>query len=377
VPTLAPDAFLRLPAAKRRAAAVVVLAGDEAFFKEEALAALEASLEGAERVERRCQSGARAATQDLAPILDELRTGSLFAAAKVLVVRDAEALVQGAPEAVLGHAKGGRAGGAPGTTLVLDVGGLDKRTRVAKELDAAALVVDCKRLYADPPPWVRAAGPGDSPLVQWALARARAAGLSARPETAHALVQVTGNDLHEIAATIEKARLSGASELGEAEVEALAGRTRREDAFALADAVGRRDLARALALLARLFERGIADRKGGVIGDPGAVGAIVFGRLYAKLGEVRRALAHLERGGARSREAVAQALGIAPFLADRALADAERWRAADLRAAWRALLDADLGLKGALPSGGPRAALERLLVALLHREGATATIPRT
>jgi len=375
VPTLAPDAFLRLPAAKKAEAAVVVLSGDEPFFKDEALAALEEALGRPEKVEKRPPGGARAG-QDLSGILDELRTGSLFSAAKLLFVRDAEALVTQAAEAVVGHAKRGARGGAAGTTLILEVGSLDKRTKAAKELEAAALVVDCKRLYAEPPPWARNASPYDTPLVQWAVARARAAGLEARPDVAHALVQVTGNDLHEIAATIDKIRLSGAKALGAAEVEALAGKTRKDDAFALAEAVGRRDLPRALSVSARLFERGMVDKKGARIGDAGAIGIIAFGRIYAKLQEIRRTVAHLAGGGSKQKEVVAPALGIAPFLVDRALQDAERWRDLDVGPAWRALLDADLGLKGALPAGGPRAAIERLCVTLLQPPGGAATIPR-
>ncbi|HVY61471.1 MAG TPA: hypothetical protein VHF22_07445, partial [Planctomycetota bacterium] len=118
-------------------------------------------------------------------------------------------------------------------------------------------------------------------------------------------------------------------------------------------------------------------RRGGRISDAGAIGLIVFTRLHAKVGEIRRTAAYLARGGQRSRDAVAEALGIPPFLAERALAEAERFRGADLGSLYRALLDADLAVKGAVPAGGPRAALERLVLALLNRPGTPAKIGAT
>jgi DNA polymerase-3 subunit delta len=363
-------AFLKLPPSKQ-AGPVVVLAGDEPFFKEEALRALEKALGSPEKHERRISGGRKEI--DIAPILDELHTGSLFSPVKLVIVRDAEAFAAAAGEAILAHAR--RAGAR--TTLVLDVGSLDKRTKAGKELDKAALVVDCKRLYSDPPPWAKNAAPHETPLVDWTVKRARAAGIAARPEVAHHLTQVTGNDLHEIAATLEKVSLSGAKELTPEHVEDLAGRTRRDDAFAVADAIGKRDAPRALAVLARLFERGLEDRRGGRISDAGAIGLIVFSRIHAKIGEIRRTVAYLARGGQRSRDAVAEALGIPPFLAERALAEAERFRGADVGALYRALLDADLGVKGAVPAGGARAALERLVLSLLNRPGAPAKIAAT
>src|SRR5207244_5451181 len=105
--------------------------------------------------------------------------------------------------------------------------------------------------------------------------------------------------------TLDKIGLSGSKELTPEHIEALAGRTRRDDAFAVADGFGKRDIGKVLEVLSRVFERGLEDRKGGTITDGGAVGLIVFGRIYSKLGEIRRTLAYLDGGGQRSRDAVA------------------------------------------------------------------------
>jgi hypothetical protein len=114
--------------------------------------------------------------------------------------------------------------------------------------------------------------------------------------------------------------------------------------------------------LSRVFRSGLEDKKGGVIGDRGTIALIVFGRIYAKLDEIRRTRAHLARGGARTRDALAEAAGVPAFLADRAFAEADRFARMDLERAWEHLLEAELAVKGEPP--GPEAALERLAVRL-------------
>jgi DNA polymerase-3 subunit delta len=356
--------FQVLPPAKKLERPLVLLVGEERFFKEEAIGEIEAALgPGAERVERR--AAARGGAAESAAALDEVRTPSLFAAKKLVLVRDAQHLVADQAAALA------EIGARPfrGTVLVLDAAGLDRRTRAAKEVEKAALVIEAKPLFAEPPPWARGGRPWDSPLVDWIVRRARRRGRQLSPENAYRLSQLTGNDLFEIAATLEKLDLllGERAVATEADVEAIAGRSRRDDAFAVADAVGRRDAAAALAILDRVFRTGLEDRKGGVIGDAGTIALIVFGRIYAKISEIRKTRAHLGRGGGRSRDAVAAALGIPTFLADRAVADAERFAGADLERAYRDLLEADLAAKGAGPA--PRPALERLVVRLCVSRG--------
>lgn len=373
--------FRALPPA-RKAAPVILLVGEERFFKEEAIREVEAALGGgADRVEMR--AAARGGPEPAA-ILDELRTGSLFAARKLVIVRDAEHLIAAVPDPIAEYAACAAAGRAPASAvLVLDANAVDRRLKAVKEIEKSALVVEAKPLFSEPPPWARGGRPWDSPLVDWVVARARERGKRLRPEDAYRLTRLTGNDLFEIAATLEKLDLllgkeevaggagpreGGAATITEADLDAVAGRSRRDDAFVVADAIGKRDLAAALAAIDRLFRAGLEDRRGGgVITDEGTIGLIVMSRIYAKLDEIRRTRVHLAAGGPRSRDAVAAAVGVPGFLAERAIAEADRFAGMDAAAIWRELLLAELAVKGEPP--GPRAALERLAIRLCGREG--------
>jgi DNA polymerase-3 subunit delta len=350
--------FRALPPAKK-AAPLVLLTGEERFFREEALREIEAAF-GArtERVEFR--AAARGGPEP-ATILDELRTPSLFGARRLVVVRDAEPFIAAAWAAIIATVGAARAFGGG---LVLDAPALDRRTKAAKEVEKAALVVEAKPLYAEPPPWARSSRPWDSPLVAWVVRRASERGRRMRPELAYALTRITGSDLFEIAATLEKLDLliGERRDVAEADIEAVAGRTRRDDAGAVADAIARRDAGAAIAALARVFRAGLEDRRGVVIADRGTIGLIVFGRIYARLSDIRRTRAYLDAGGGRSRDAVAGALGIPPFLAERAVAEAERFAGADFHAIWRELAVAEMAVKGEAP--GAEAGLERLAARL-------------
>jgi DNA polymerase-3 subunit delta len=350
--------FHHLPPAKKLAPLVLLL-GDERFFREEAIREIAAALgPGVERAELRAAARGGA---DVAVLLDEARTRSLFAQKKLVVVREAQHLIADRAAALAEIA----AHAAPGVVLVLDASGLDRRTKAAKEVEKAALLVEAKPLFAEPPPWQKGGRPWDSPLVDWVVRRARERGKTLSSENAYHLTQVTGNDLFEIAATLEKLELllgaEGRAGVSEADIEAIAGHSRRDDAFAVADAIGRRKLDDALAALDRVFRRGVEDRKGGVITDAGTIALFVFARVYAKLDEIRRALPFVADGAVR-KEALVEALGVPAFLVDRLLGEARRFRDVDMRRAFRDLLAADLAVKGEPP--GPRRALERLAVRL-------------
>jgi DNA polymerase-3 subunit delta len=351
------EEFRALPAAQK-AAPLVLLTGEERFFREEAIREVEAALgPGVDRVELR--AAARGGPEPAA-ILDELRAFSLFAPRRLVIVRDAEPFIAAAGTEIVAAALAakGRA------TLVLDAPALDRRKKAAKEVEKASLFIEARPLFAEPPPWARAPRPWDSPLVDWVVRRAAERGKKLAPPLAWALTRITGTDLFEIAATLEKLDLflGERAAVTEADIEAVAGHTRRDDAGAVADAIARRDVAAALAALGRAFRSGLEDRSGGVITDRGSVALVVFNRIYSRLEDIRRARAHLDRGGGSGRDAVAAALGIPPFFAQRVVAEAERFAGADFGRIWRELLRADLAVKGEAP--GPEAGLERLAVRL-------------
>ncbi|MFC1705363.1 DNA polymerase III subunit delta [Planctomycetota bacterium] len=346
------DAFLRL-SPKKTSVPVVVVEGEEDFFKEEAIRAVYAAMPGAERL--KVQGDAR--DMDPARVLDELRTSSLFSSTKIVVVREAQPFVQSVGEAVASFAEAAFAG----RTLILDLKKLDRRTRLAKRVKNAGHIVECKRLFAEVAPWH--SGPAwDTELARWVVKRLGERGKAIGTEEAYHLTLITGSGLFEIDATVEKLSLllGGRDRVTDGDIEAVAGHTCRNSTFAVAEAIADRDSLRALQLLHTAFRVGMTTGKG-VITDASGVAIVCLGSIHRKLDELRRVRHHLERDGSTDTRTLATAVGIAPFAARRAIRQARAFQTVDLEGCYRALLRCDLGIKGR--AGGP-AALERLVVEL-------------
>ncbi len=364
------DAFRRLPAARKLAAPIVALVGDERFFRAEAVDELKAAAaggaaagaSGANVVEIEGSPGPRKVA-DLGAALDELATPSLFGGQRLVVVREADAFVAAHRERLEAYIHAP----APRATLVLDLDALAKNLRLTKAIEAKGLLVECRRLYETPPPWGPPRAPWESELVDWTVRRAAERGKRLGREDAYRLVSLAGNDLFEIASTVEKLALAAGErpDIPPDEVERLTARARRDDVFTLADAVGRRDLAKALAALDSLLTWGYVDRDGGVLRDEGRIAAIVLGRLRRKLEEIERGIAFVEAGGRGDDRALAAAAGAHPAFARRLADEVRTFRAEDLEACLGAIAEADLALKGVTAQRFPaRLALERALVRL-------------
>ncbi|MGD0499139.1 MAG: DNA polymerase III subunit delta [Bryobacteraceae bacterium] len=197
----------------------------------------------------------------LAEVLDDARSLSLFAAERLIWALNAEAaLPRGRPddEAEGAAGKGGPSPLAayaknptPGVTLVFeaarfDFEGDDKRKleRVRTFYEAVPEVVELRR-YSDP----EARAEAD--------ALARRAGLRLDPAAFDLLVEALGADISRIAVEVEKLSLFAPGRAISAEdIAALAPEARATTIFALVNALGRRDRARALEILDTLTREG-------------------------------------------------------------------------------------------------------------------------
>jgi len=130
----------------------------------------------------------------------------------------------------------------PGTVLVLVADDLKADAPLAKAVAKAGQVLAFSVPKRNLPSWV---------AEQFELAGARA-----EPGACAALVQLVGDDLHQLAAEVDKLATWAAGEpIGEAEVEALAAGFAETPTFTLTDAWGRRELGRALEATETIFER--------------------------------------------------------------------------------------------------------------------------
>ena len=185
-------------------------------------------------------------------------------------------------------------------------------------------------------------------------AQLRERGVAVSPGFAHGLIELVGDDMHELACEIDKlATWAGGEKIGDKDLELLVCPRGEVAPFGLTDAWGRRDASGALAAYELLLERASESRQ--------ALLTRLAALLSAHIGKVQ-ACRRLSQQGLGPREAAAQ-LGMHPYAAEKAFAQARNFSEAELRRATVRLAALDLALKGGsrLPS---ELEFERALIAL-------------
>ncbi len=198
-------------------------------------------------------------------------------------------------------------------------------------------------------------------LAQWVAERFSQLGVRAEADACAALVHLVGEDLHALAAEIEKVATWAAGEpVGEREIEDLVAATAEMPTFALTDAWARRDTAAALAASETILERESRPRRDTV---PRLAAA-----LAGHTARMRR-LKRLAAEGVRPREAAGK-LRMHPFYAEKVARQAEGFSEEDLRDATVRLAALDLALKGDSRLA-PDLELQRALIDLSGEPGAS------
>lgn len=271
------------------------------------------------------------------PVLEAAQTLPVLASHRVVVVWGVEAWKR----ADLAHLERYLKDPVPTTCLVLVAPGLDPRKHPLPE-------------------WVQARGwlvwlptPREEDLPAFLQARVhRRFQRRLDPEAAALLVAAVGTDLEHLDRELEKMVLHAgeAPVLDRATAEAVLTGARTPSVFEWVAAVGLREPARALALLARVLE--------------GTSPLEALGTLLWRLRQIARALA-AQAQGASPREA-ARTAGVFPRHVEGFLRQVARWRLEEMPAVFWACLEADLALKGggSLP---PERVLEDLVRQLCRR----------
>jgi DNA polymerase III subunit delta len=176
------------------------------------------------------------------------------------------------------------------------------------------------------------AEPKGTRLEAWLTERTHARGAQLASGVARQLVEAVGENPRLLAGEIEKlATYVGPGGTIRAEdVHALTPSIRELRAFDLTDALLRRDRPGALAVLHELLDQGSA--------------ALQLVGLVAYQTRTLLQVKSLADRGLRPTQ-IAQAAGIAPFVAEKSLATVRRFSSSELEAAHRALLDVDIALK--------------------------------
>ena len=186
----------------------------------------------------------------------------------------------------------------------------------------------------------------------WVAERFKQAGVQAEPDAVSALVQLVGEDFHQLANEIDKLALWAADEpVGEREVELLVAAVAETPTFALTDAWAQRDPGRALGASETIFEREGRPRR--------ETAPRLAGALGNHLAFMRRCQ-RLAAEGVRPRDA-ASSLKRHPFYVEKVFGQAAGFGEDELRAAVIRLAALDHALKGGSKLA-PDLELQRALV---------------
>ena len=319
-----------------------LLRGEERYFLERGIElclaqAREAGLEV-------CRHDVADPEFDLARLLDDLGATPMFASARCVLVRNADAARRG--DSILKkqgtkHSSFTRAALAflesdkPGS-LVLAGRSIRADHALAKAIAKLGLpLLSCRKLWDSPPPWDP--DPRRSELAQWVAARSAELGLRLSADDCAYLALATGNDLAAIDTQLEKVRRGGRDSLRQ-----LVGWQSGGTPWKAADDLVGGDLGRAFSSLEALFKAGFhSDRDGKTETDPAALSAMLLGTARNKVRQALRGSRALARGA--NPEQAAEAAGVGKQKTARAafgqllhLRDVAGWERV-----WRELLDTE------------------------------------
>jgi DNA polymerase-3 subunit delta len=327
-------------------APIYLIVGEEAWLREQALAAIKAAALGPE------DAGVGVFNQDLVygdetdarELLGLCETLPVFAERRLVVVRDVGALRAKETERLLPYLQ------APveTTSLVLTGEKVDGRVKFFQALKAAAVTVDCSPLDARSVP-------------AWLQEQAQSLGLRLDDAACEALLEASSNNLSVMRRELEKlaAYLLPKTAVAVADIEAVRGADTGGTVWDLLEALGRKDRTKALRALAKVVDAGEPPLR-------------LLGLLAAHWRQVWKAKEQLAR---RVPEAgLARVLGVPPFRIRGLVQQARVYSDEDLARSFGLFRAADSQLKGE-GRGNEKRALESLVLALC-RESSRPTSQR-
>ena len=323
---------------------VYVVTGDETFLRDQVIAELRAaSLLGgiAEFNEDRYNAG----EVDADRVIAAARTVPMMAKRRFILVRGAERWEGSGNDddrvAPLDRIAQYASAPVDSTCLVLSAAKLDGRRKLAAFAKKQGFLVVCDVLDA------RALGP-------WILERARAKGHAMERDVAELVAEIAGPELGYVNDVMERLSLyAGAGEaITEAAVSECVARVRMADTWALVDAIGRRDLAAALIMLADVY-------------DPRDRGLPLLGAVAWSIRQLARYEAAVSRGASHD-EAAKRAGVFQPHRARELASKSKAFRPKELERCLLVLAETDLALKS---SRRPADAILEEMLTRLCRKG--------
>ena len=246
------------------------------------------------------------------------QTLPMFAERRVVLVKKGGDLSAAAMEVLLPYLQDA----SPSTCLIFQAEKVDGRKKFYAELKKRGETVEFKRPY-------------ENQLGPYVRDEVRAAGKKIDSAAADLLAYLVGNNLQELVSQIEKLCIyCGKKEsIGVADVKAIVSDTKVESVFEFTDAMGAKDLPKALRMLTSLLQDGEAPLK--------MLGAVA--RHYRQLWQVRELLDRKLPSAE-----LAKASGINPYFLKKVTEQARNYRVGELKRIFERMLELDQAFK----SGG-------------------------
>ncbi len=337
---MTPDELLS-SLAQKGAPPFVFVVGEESFLAEEVVGALHRAALGGQGTafdEDRLTAGETPVTR----ALSAARTLPMLAPKRFVHVRQGERWEgegEGASEALEALAEY-IDDPSPSTCMIVVARKLDMRRKHALAAKKRGCIVTCEPLAG-------------ADLVRWVERRAKAKGHPLAHDVAEHLAALSGPELFVLDDVIERLSLyvGAGSPIDEAAVGALVTRVRLSDTWALVDAVGKRDLPKALACLADAY-------------DPKDRGLPLLGALAWSIRQLAKLQAGLAAGMGEA-EAGKFAGIFQPFRVREAMGRVRAMKPGDGERWLRILAETDLALKGSRRPA--EAILEEMLIRLIRK----------
>lgn len=322
-----------------KVAPVYVILGEEPYLAQSALKMIKGVLSAAEGSEFSLTTFS-ARDADPESVIGALRTVPMMGGRPVVVLRDGENLGKEGRKKLLDALTAYVDSPLDTSSLIIYAAKLDGRLKLVQQAAKRGTVVECKRLY-------------DDKLPSWIGMEVKRRGRQMSFEAAKFLAEMVGNDLGQIAGSIERLILYiGDKRLIElSDVEEAVTETHQRDVFELTDAVGQRKLSRALSYLHNLVENG----------QPPPLILHMLARHFRILSKAREI-----EGRVMDRSDIARYLGVNPFYVNNYVSQARNFSKLELRRSFQTLHRCDREIKS---SRLPRErVLERAIVTITEKK---------
>jgi DNA polymerase-3 subunit delta len=292
-----------------------IIVGEEAYLAQTALKRIEDVVLGNEVSEfaKRSFFGKEVSQHEL---LDHIRAIPLLGGRTLTIVKEAQGLTKETFEALTQYIESP----LESTIVTLVADKLDGRSRLmqAASKNPKTAIIECKPLYANQVP-------------SWVNMEVSRLGKKISQDAAHYLADMVGQDLGQIVQAIERIILyvGNRPTIEVKDVEEAIAETTQRSIFELTDAIGRRNLTKALATLTNLLEHGTAP-------------VLILNMIARHFRILVRAREVESRGNSRE---VASYLGVNPFFAKDYIEQCRNFSASDLRKKFGILARCDRELK--------------------------------